>query len=712
MAPRTAKGAVAASRSSQRAKKAAAAKTAPAKKVLKVKVEAKSPAKKSPQKDDAPATPRKRGRPPKSSAKDAQKDTPPGGQRSLLDMWKKKVSSPKGKAGSPKKVKKEPSPEKEVEGGSQEEENSEKTPDKQPAVSEAKCSFCPRSFKTQAGVKIHESRCKGKPKNVAQNAEGGSGEVQSEGDPLSDPLGSHGDEEGTAVAVKAEYTEKTLSGLCLCCGEDEATAHLTGGFQCATCQKLFHEKDLLERHIRMMHDGPELACPQCGAKCPDKGTLARHMYTHTGLKPYSCPVCKQEFSRKYHLVRHNMQTGCDGKAKPVFPCQVCGREFNRKDNLREHLRAHAGQTKRKKLFPCDICGKVYNGNNLLQAHRKVHLGDKQHLCDFCPKKFTTSAAKKKHRRTHTGERPYECSTCHKRFGAKETLNRHVRIHTGYKPHSCDYCGKRFIQSSQLRSHLFYHTGQSVLTPAESFICELCGKKFNRRARLNEHTKFVHLGAKPFECVECQKTFIRKEDLTRHMIIHSGVRSHKCPICSKSFAMKSSLKVHLLTHTKEPPRSCDECGRAFIRQDCLLRHMRNKHRDMFEEIRSEAAKKKLQQQLLQVAAEASLVEGMEDRSELDDKGLTDAVRELLTLLVDEATLRGLGWPEAGVESILEAVIRRCGHEPAPVSTPHHDRLRHNIKLLFTVVIDDSAVKALLNNQTVDEVILHVLRLAKS
>lgn len=31
--------------------------------------------------------------------------------------------------------------------------------------------------------------------------------------------------------------------------------------------------------------------------------------------------------------------------------------------------------------------------------------------------------------------------------------------------------------------------------------------------------------------------------------------------------------------------------------------------------------------------------------------------------------------------------------------------------YQVVIDDSAVKTLLNNQTVDEVILHVLRLAK-
>lgn len=577
-------------------------------------------------------------------------------------------------------------------------------------VVEHKCDICSKTFKSLGGFRNHSKKCTIKTIEVINSVEKILNEAAKKVDEsfeADDQNPTEPTPSNTSVLPNLERPSK-----CTCCGEDADNAHKVGDFQCYNCGKLFLLKASLERHQKVIHMGESHECPQCGAKCPDKGTLARHMYTHTGFKPYSCPVCKQEFSRKYHLVRHNMQTGCDGKEKPVFPCQVCGREFNRKDNLREHLRAHAGQTKRKKIFSCDSCDMEFCGTNLLQMHKRIHSGEKHYCCDFCPKRFPSSGAMKKHRRTHTGERPFECSTCGKRFAAKETLNRHVRIHTGHKPHVCTYCGKRFIQSSQLRSHLFYHTGQSVFQPAEVFICELCGKTFNRRARLNEHTKFIHLGAKPFECEQCKKTFIRKEDLNRHLIIHSGVKAHKCPICGKSFAMKSSLKVHLLTHTKEPPRSCDECGRAFIRQDCLLRHMRNKHRDMLEEIRSEAEKKKLQQQLLQVAAEASLVEGMEDRGELDERGLTEAVSELLTLLVDEATLVGLGWPAEGVESVLESVIKRCGHEPAPRTTPSHERLRHNVKLLFTVVIDDSAIKALLNNQTIDQVILHVLRLAKS
>lgn len=71
-----------------------------------------------------------------------------------------------------------------------------------------------------------------------------------------------------------------------------------------------------------------------------------------------------------------------------------------------------------------------------------------------------------------------------------------------------------------------------------------------------------------------------------------------------------------------------------------------------------------------------------------------------------------WPDAPVDKLLDAVIRRCGQQPASDEDfDYLGRMRENVKLLFTVVIDDAAVKSLLNNQTVDEVILHVLQLAK-
>lgn len=126
--------------------------------------------------------------------------------------------------------------------------------------------------------------------------------------------------------------------------------------------------------------------------------------------------------------------------------------------------------------------------------------------------------------------------------------------------------------------------------------------------------------------------------------------------------------------------------------------------------AEADRKKLEQQTMSLPGGGETLDG---GPLLDETTLSDSLKELMSLLVDETTLRTFGWPDREVEEVLGAVIRRCGHEPLDdVGLSYCDRLRENAKLLFTVVIDDTAVKTLLSNQTVDEVILHVLRLAKS
>lgn len=498
--------------------------------------------------------------------------------------------------------------------------------------------------------------------------------------------------------------------LCTCCGEPVDSAHTNGDIKCGKCDKLFVLQNNLDRHISIEHNETGVyQCIECQHSFDSKEGLIEHMAIHPLTKPYSCKVCNKDFTRRYHLDRHLMQTGCDGPPRNSYKCQVCEKVFARKDNLRVHLRAHAGQVKKKKIFGCTYCGKEFQGHALLAVHMRTHTGERPYPCDLCPKRFPSSGAMKKHRRMHTGEKPYECKMCKKRFAAKETLNRHVRTHTGDKPHSCQFCGKSFIQAAQLRAHVFHHTGENAFT------CPHCNRAFNRRVRLTTHILFVHEGGQPMQCDYCDKNFYRKEDLQRHTLLHSGVKPFKCDVCSKCFAVKSSLKLHMLTHRKEPPCSCDECGRAFIRQDCLLRHMRAKHRDVLEDIVAGAEKKRLQQQLLSVAQDVAAGNKFTEQQNgiWNEITLTDSIKELLTLLVDETTLRAFGWPDTPVDKMLDAVIKRCGHQPASDEDfDYIGRMRENAKLLFTVVIDDDAIKALLNNQTVDEVILHVLRLAKN
>lgn len=300
---------------------------------------------------------------------------------------------------------------------------------------------------------------------------------------------------------------------------------------------------------------------------------------------------------------------------------------------------------------------------------------------------------------NTEEKPYACQKCSNRFSLKGNLTRHMKTHTGIRPHMCPHCDKTFIQANGLKAHLFRHTGNG------GFKCDICDKTFNRKARLEMHTIYVHTDERNFPCLDCDKKFARKEDLQRHAFIHTGEKSFKCGVCNKSyvlnqllicisqltivvsifrFAIKSSLQLHQLTHTREEPRSCEDCGRIFMRQDCLVRHMRNRHREKYMQMHSICV--------------------------LPDKELLDLIKELLGLLVEKPLLEQLGWPDVSIDKLLESVIKECGRKPTSREDSCH--LRENCKLFLAVVVDDVTIESLLNNHTVDEISQHVLKLAQN
>lgn len=99
--------------------------------------------------------------------------------------------------------------------------------------------------------------------------------------------------------------------------------------------------------------------------------------------------------------------------------------------------------------------------------------------------------------------------------------------------------------------------------------------------------------------------------------------------------------------------------------------------------------------------------------MDDETLKDSVAKLLDLVMDEETLQNFGWPDASIESVLSSVIEQCGQTPADYDScsDYTTKMRENVKLLFTTVIDNESIKSMLNNYTIDEVIKHVLKLAK-
>uniref|UniRef100_A0A182RXB1 C2H2-type domain-containing protein n=1 Tax=Anopheles funestus TaxID=62324 RepID=A0A182RXB1_ANOFN len=395
-----------------------------------------------------------------------------------------------------------------------------------------------------------------------------------------------------------KYCNPNPDNPCYCCGEDVSTAHV-GHIRCKFCPKSFKAYEYMERHLSSIHsDSDTFPCCYCNAKCSTQTILEEHLKTHDEGKPYACMACGKDFTRRYHLDRHEKHTKCGmvPKEVEVLPCEVCGKEFTRIDNLREHLRSHMGQGARKRDYQCPYCSKSFYGSSLLNIHIRTHTGEKPFPCDLCPMSFPSTGALRKHRRKHTGERPYRCNECSATFAARETLNRHRKTHTGEKPHECQECGKRFIQATQLRAHMLNHTGENA------FQCSDCDETFSRKARLNEHIKFMHKGEQPFECDKCPKTFLRKDDLARHELIHSDVKPYECLVCRKFFTTKSAIMLHQRTHTEENPVQCKVCSGTFKRSDCLMRHMRSKHRDYLEKIIDETEKEQMEKRVAKREAE--------------------------------------------------------------------------------------------------------------
>ncbi|XP_008285369.1 gastrula zinc finger protein xFG20-1-like [Stegastes partitus] len=166
------------------------------------------------------------------------------------------------------------------------------------------------------------------------------------------------------------------------------------------------------------------SCSECGKQFLYKGSLQKHMASHSGKSSSSCSIMEEKIDSQMRVQ----------KGEKPFGCDVCGKRLKYQHNLKTHMTVHTGE----KPFGCDVCGQRFSRNTYLETHMSVHTGEKPFSCNICEKRFRNQYYLNRHTSVHAGEKekPFNCSVCGKRFMGKTSFKTHMRIHTGEKPFDC------------------------------------------------------------------------------------------------------------------------------------------------------------------------------------------------------------------------------------------------------------------------------------
>ncbi|KAK5641994.1 hypothetical protein RI129_008161 [Pyrocoelia pectoralis] len=111
---------------------------------------------------------------------------------------------------------------------------------------------------------------------------------------------------------------------------------------------------------------------------------------------------------------------------------------------------------------------------------------------------------------------------------------------------------------------------------KSFHCSTCQKKYLSKTALNRHIKY-DCGKEPmFRCYQCTYRAHQKVHLQKHLLkMHRRVNfenPHTCERCHKRYKNYKDLKKHLKECGTPPAFSCDFCSYKSHRKFNVKKHM--------------------------------------------------------------------------------------------------------------------------------------------
>lgn len=173
-----------------------------------------------------------------------------------------------------------------------------------------KCDKCEKAFKTNTNLRTHQLIVHTDPllwKHIC--------DICGKRFPQKSSFDQHRRRHLGEKRFSCQLCEKTFTS------KGELQGHMKGhlnvqAYKCEHCGKAYRKRYTYNVHMTKIHGigNAKIKIPEkkhmchiCPGKFTDKIKLARHLCTHTGVKPFTCLVCDKKFIDKSYL-KHHMKT--------------------------------------------------------------------------------------------------------------------------------------------------------------------------------------------------------------------------------------------------------------------------------------------------------------------------------------------------------------------------------------------------------------------
>ena len=332
-------------------------------------------------------------------------------------------------------------------------------------------------------------------------------------------------------------------------------------WKCDLCQKSFSRPGNLKNH-KLVHIGDrKLICEFCQVALPQYWHLKEHLAgIHGQDVHFKCLKCNRKFHYKTNWLHHQCRRKKKPKGERVI-CRICGKSISA-GHTRVHLRSHTGD----KPFKCPSCDATFSQASNLKRHQKSRHEQRQLMdCELCSRKNLAQLANHI-AQVHASEKLFQCPHCPKAFPMQRFLNSHLVRHQ--KKYQCEICGWLCSLDRELKEHMARHSG------LRCFQCDQCRKAFSVKSDLKSHMKRNHSIETKFKCPHCPKSFALQGILNAHL--HTHDKKHLCHICGFKCSFPSILKEHMSRHLGIRSFSCDHCDKKFVVKRDLMKHLRKTH----------------------------------------------------------------------------------------------------------------------------------------